>query len=265
MKYKIILVVGRSTLAIFASVLCLSTGTLVIAQAGAAASPATSVQDQPQGPPRHGDFRHHGLKLTDAQKAQLKTIRQGVHSQIQALRDDSSLAREDKRAKIQALNQSTRQQFLTVLTPEQQQAMPNRFNGRRGGGPGEFGPWGPGDRGPRGRVPGGGPGGPGPFARLGLSTDQEAKLKAIHQGTRSQIDAVRSDSSLTQEQRQAKIKTIFDGTMQQTLGILTPEQQQRFNEGRRGGPGRFGLRRRPGGPNGPVSPVGPGSAPPNKP
>lgn len=263
MKYKLIL-------AIFASVLCLSTGTPVSAQSGTVASPTGSVQDPPQGPQRRRGIDHQAMKLTDAQKAQLKTIRQGVRGQIEALRSDSSLSREDKRAKIRAINQGTRQQVLAVLTPEQQQAMQNRFKGRRDGGRGGVGPEGPGGRGPRGRGPGGpdgprGPGGPGALARLGLSADQQAKLQAIHQGTKSQIDAVRNDSSLTREQRQAKIKSIFDSTRQQTLGILTPEQQQKFGEGRRGGPGRFGPRGRRGGPGGRVGPDGSGNAPPVKP
>jgi Spy/CpxP family protein refolding chaperone len=249
MKYKIIP-------AIFAAVLFLSMGTLVKAQSGTVTSPAGSAQDPAPVRPRRGGINRDGLKPTDAQKAQLKTIRQGVRSQMQALRNDSSLSREDKRARIQALNQSMRQQFLTVLTPEQQQAMQNRINGRRGGGPGGAGPGGPGGRGPRGR----GPGGPGAFAGLGLSTDQQAKLQAIHQGNKGQIDAVRNDSSLPQEQREAKIKSIFDSTRQQTLAILTPEQQQKLREGRRGGPGRFGPGGQRGGRGGP-----PDGAPPINP
>jgi Spy/CpxP family protein refolding chaperone len=239
MKYKIIL-------AIFASVLCLSTGTLVSAQSGAAASPAASAQDQP----RRGDLRRGGPNLTDAQKAQLKTIRQSERSQIEALRNDSTLSREDMRAKIRAINENTRQQFLAVLTPEQQQALRNRFDGPRGFGPG--GPDGP-----------GGPGGPGALAGLGLSADQQAKLRAIHQSTKSQIDAARNDSSLTQDQREAKIKSIFDSSRQQTLAILTPEQQQKLRDGHPGGrPGGRGPRGRPGGP---VGPIGPPSAPPVQP
>ncbi len=263
MKYKIIP-------AIFASVLCLSTGTLVSAQAQAAASPATSVQDPPQDsprPPRRGEFNRDGLNLTDAQKAQLKTIRQSERSQIEALRNESALSREDMRAKIRAINQNTRQQFLAVLTPEQQQALKNRFKGPSNGERGGFGPGGPAGRGPRGGGPGGpaGPGGPGAFAGLGLSADQQSRLQAIHQGTKSQIEAVRNDSSLTQDQREAKIKPIFENSRQQALAILTPEQQQKLREGHRGGPGRFGGRGPRGRRGGPVGPNGPDGAPPAKP
>jgi Spy/CpxP family protein refolding chaperone len=241
MKYKV-------TLVILASVLCLSVASLVNAQSST--SPAVTAQD----PPQRRQFNREGMKLTDAQRAQLKSLRENQRSQIQALRKDSNLSREDLRAKVQAIRQSSRQQFLSMLTPEQQQALKSRFNGRREGGPGR------GDRGPRG----GGRGGPG-FARLGLSADQQAKLKEIHQGARNQIDAIRNDSSLTRDQRQAKVRSIRESIGQQANTILTSEQQQQLRERRRGGPGRFGPRGPRGGRRGPVGPNGPDSASPIKP
>ena len=85
----------------------------------------------------------------------------------------------------------------------------------------------------------------GPMARLNLTADQRAKLQPILQQQHQQVQAIRNDSSLTQQQKQEKIRTLRQSSMSQMQGILTPEQQQQMQQwqqnrrGRRGhGPGQ---------------------------
>jgi Spy/CpxP family protein refolding chaperone len=63
---------------------------------------------------------------------------------------------------------------------------------------------------------------------LNLSDDQKAQMKKIHQEAKAQIEAVNSDSSLSADQKQAKIHGIRQGSHKQVEAMLTPEQRQKM-------------------------------------
>ena len=225
----------RKMILLLASLLVLGAGHLVGAQTPVdPANPSAGVQDRGRGPGRRGGFDRPRPNLTADQKAKLKSLRQGVRQQIEALRNDTTLSADDKKAKIRSLRESTRQQFQAVLTPEQQQLLQNARHKRverRGFGAG---------RGPRGA--------------LGLTADQRSQLETIHKSTRDQVSAIRSDATLSPEQKEAKLKSLFENSHQQLSTILTPEQQQKLQERHQRGPGRLGgrgLHRGPGGVGGP--------------
>jgi periplasmic protein CpxP/Spy len=62
------------------------------------------------------------LNLSDDQQAKLKPIFEDQHKQMEAIHSDSSLSREDRFSKMQALRQSTDAQIKGVLTEEQQKS-----------------------------------------------------------------------------------------------------------------------------------------------
>jgi Spy/CpxP family protein refolding chaperone len=68
---------------------------------------------------------------------------------------------------------------------------------------------------------------------LNLTDDQKAQMKKIHQDAKAQIEAVNSDSSLSADQKQAKIQGIRRQTHKQVESILTPEQKQQERAWRR--------------------------------
>lgn len=176
---------------------------------------AAIVQSPDQVQRRQGPRGMAGnLGLTDEQKTSLETIRRSESEQIRTIRSDASLSNEEKRARIREIQQSTRQQSQAVLTPEQQQILSSRGrgDGRRGADP-------------------------------GLTDDQKQSMQTIRQTEREQIEAVRNNSSLTDEERRSQIQSIRQNSRQQTRSILTPEQQQSIGS-RRGGFGG-GRRGRP--------------------
>lgn len=61
------------------------------------------------------------LNLTAEQKAKMQSIMQTAHEQTKAIRDDQSLSKQDKQAKIQQLHESMKSQVNAILTPDQQQ------------------------------------------------------------------------------------------------------------------------------------------------
>jgi Spy/CpxP family protein refolding chaperone len=71
------------------------------------------------------------------------------------------------------------------------------------------------------------------MANLNLTDDQKAQIKQIHEGMRSKVEAVNNDSSLSADQKQAKIQDLRRDTHEQVKKVLTPEQRKQFEENMR--------------------------------
>lgn len=112
----------------------------------APASPDTTPADGTQTPPpEHRRHMHPAfvlgeltekLTLTADQQKAVGAIIADNDGQLKALRSDDSIAREDKRAKMKTIIETSRGQIRAALTPAQQQifdAMPT--HGERGGKP----------------------------------------------------------------------------------------------------------------------------------
>lgn len=66
--------------------------------------------------------------------------------------------------------------------------------------------------------------------RLGLSSDQTAKLTTILQNRQQQIAAARADSSLAPHDRMAKVRGIRQDSESQINALLTPSQQKQYEQ-----------------------------------
>lgn len=88
----------------------------------------------------------------------------------------------------------------------------------------------PQDRGTAGAQPGQ-PGHPATVEdELQLTADQKAKLQPIIQDEMSQINSVRSDTTLSMEQKQAKVQQIKQTSFPKIQAVLTPEQQKKLSD-----------------------------------
>ena len=113
---------------------------------------------------------------------------------------------------------------------------------------------------PEGKRPEGGrPGGPGgrvsPEERmkkmtetLGLSEDQQTKIKAIFEGGREEMAKLRE---VPEDQRRAKFGEFMKAQNEKVLAVLTPEQQEKYKasiaeRAKQGGPGGPRGDRKPG-------------------
>ena len=72
------------------------------------------------GPEQELGWLSDKLKLTDDQKAKIKPILEDEHKQLSALREDTSLSREDKHAKAKQIHTSAYDQINPILTEQQQ-------------------------------------------------------------------------------------------------------------------------------------------------
>jgi Spy/CpxP family protein refolding chaperone len=71
------------------------------------------------------------------------------------------------------------------------------------------------------------------MANLNLTDDQKTQIKQIHEGMRSKVEAVNNDSSLSADQKEAKIRDLRRDTHEHVKKILTPEQRKQFEENMR--------------------------------
>ena len=71
------------------------------------------------------------------------------------------------------------------------------------------------------------------FAALHLTDDQKVQIKKIHQDAKGKADAIMSDGSLSDAQKQAKVKEIHRAARKQAHNVLTPEQREQLKANRR--------------------------------
>jgi periplasmic protein CpxP/Spy len=65
---------------------------------------------------------------------------------------------------------------------------------------------------------------------LNLSDDQKGKVLSIFQDEQKQMEALRSDNSVSREDRWSKMKQIHENTVSQIKGTLNPDQAKKFDE-----------------------------------
>jgi protein CpxP len=107
--------------------------TILVLLAAALTFAQTSQESQGPTPNKHAGMHHNGesadqhlqmlsekLNLTDDQKAKLSPILQDQMQRMKAVREDSSLSQEQKRAKMKSIHESLHDQISAVLKPEQQ-------------------------------------------------------------------------------------------------------------------------------------------------
>jgi len=63
---------------------------------------------------------------------------------------------------------------------------------------------------------------------LNLSSDQQSKIKPILENQQKQMQDLRADTSMSQQDRMGKMKEIRQSSMSQIKEVLTPDQQQKL-------------------------------------
>jgi Spy/CpxP family protein refolding chaperone len=66
--------------------------------------------------------------------------------------------------------------------------------------------------------------------RLGLSEEQQAQIKPLLEEEATQVQTLRDDSTLSRDERNAKLQELHESTYNRINGFLTPEQQQKHKE-----------------------------------
>lgn len=164
--------------------------------------------------------------LSADQRSRAEAIQQKLKSDIEAVLKDANLTAEQKREKVAQLTRDAHQAVLALLTPQQREAVQKyvaeNCGADRPGPP-------PGDRPGRPLPPGMGPG---PrlecltqaLDAIGASADQKAKINAIQEKLRADLEALRADSSLTPDQRRERARQLTGEATRAMQGVLTVDQ-----------------------------------------
>lgn len=196
-------------------------GIPAVAQTASTDQGSSTTATAPQYGKHHRGFhRGHGfqkmaekLNLSQQQQDQAKTIFQQTGEQAKAIRNDASLTADQKKEKMKALHESSQAQINGLLTPDQQKQFAElkaqgkqRMHDRKMA------------MGKR------------MAEKLNLSQQQQDQLKPIFEGSRQQAKAIWQDNSLTQDQKKEKMQALHESTQAQVNGILTPDQQQQWQQ-----------------------------------
>ena len=201
----------------------LSTALAIVLFVGASQAQTTESKDHPHRGHKQ-EMAMNNLNLTADQKAKLQAIRKEQKSEMQNLKKSGNLTPEQRKA----LHEKYRSQFAAVLTPAQQEQMKKqreewKEKAKEGKGFGKEG---------KGFGKKGNMGNQAAFFKkeLNLTADQETKLKSIFGEFRTKAQALRSNSSLSQEQKKEQMKSLMQQYMTQGRAVLTPEQAKKFDE-----------------------------------
>jgi Spy/CpxP family protein refolding chaperone len=168
------------------------------------------------------------LGLSEDQKTKIKPILEQNFKDMQALFSDKNLTRDQRRSKMQELRVKLHNQIKPLLTPEQNSKVADMWAAR-----GHRGKMGncrmtPGHHGKNFRMD--------PSKHLarmttcmGLSAEQQAKIKPLIEENYQQKQAVYADKTLTREQRRAKLQELRGKLHEEIKPLLTPEQLKKFD------------------------------------
>jgi len=66
--------------------------------------------------------------------------------------------------------------------------------------------------------------------KLDLTDDQQAKLKPILEDESTQMKTLHEDTSLTPEDKKAKMKELHESSTEKINAVLTPDQQSKWKQ-----------------------------------
>lgn len=207
---------------------------------------------QAQDSSKHRRMHDHAVKggqkfskeagITEAQKAEFKTINESFRTQAKAIHDNASLSKEQKKTQLGSLRKQQHEKMQSILTAEQKQKLAaaakehkgkkGKFEGRNGKGKiaGKEGR----EKGEKMRMKGDRPNPAKMKAELGLTDAQVSKMKANQTEFKAKADAIKADSKLSNEQKKEQFKALAEQRKKSMKSILTAEQLEKMKSGRKG-------------------------------
>ena len=164
------------------------------------------------------------LNLTADQQAQLKTIHENQRKDMEALKA-KSLTADQLKTERQELHKKYSTQMQTVLTPAQRDQMAKLRAERKQDGMAN-GKWKKGGQ-------GFGKKGAQLQKELDLTQAQKDQLSKMRAETRSQVQSIRNDQSLTQDQKKEKVQSLMKDQREKFKTVLTKEQLEKLEAARK--------------------------------
>lgn len=157
------------------------------------------------------------LKLSEAQKAQLKANREEFRAKMDQLKT-LSLTQAERKERKKALMAEQKAKMQNILTAQQKAQLQAKRN--EGGSKGTF----------QGKKRVHGDKQLMLKETLSLSDDQAAKLKAQHEELKQRKIAIKNDASLSNDAKKAKMRALKMEAAEQRKSILTADQVKGMRE-----------------------------------
>jgi Spy/CpxP family protein refolding chaperone len=191
------------------------------------AAQAQTTPDKHAGHKKEHNKSFDDLNLSADQKARLQSIREDFKKQSADLKNNSSLSAEQKQIRRKQLHQQFRSQMETVLTPAQKEQMAKNKTEWKEKNKGAKKDWK--KDGQNGNARGKGMQRGQDFQKeLGLTADQQQRMEQMRTDFKNKFSSLRSDNSLTQEQKKAKMQELMKQQNDSMKSILTPEQVKKM-------------------------------------
>ncbi len=175
------------------------------------------------------------LNLTNEQKEKMKAEKEILKKKLEELRGNTGMSAEDMKKNRLEIMKSHKETMKAILTPEQQDQVKEMKKEMKDEG---------------GKVRGEGRGeGRGQKMKdnfeeikqdLNLSADQSAKMKTLNEELKNNMQKIRDNTSLTQEQKKEQVKALMSSHKTSVDAILTAEQKTKLDAIRKEKGGRKG-------------------------
>lgn len=163
--------------------------------------------------PKHeGRGQFKSLNLTKEQQEKAAAINKEYRDGIQQLKkQEATITVADFKAKHKELQQIRRSQFENILTADQKNQLAKIKADRQKNRPAM-------KKGKGFKMD----------DQLGLSSEQTAKMKTLRDQTRKEIESIKNDKSLTDDQKKQQTIAAFKKQREEMKSVLTPEQQKKI-------------------------------------
>ena len=195
------------------------------------AAQAQTAPDKRQGHKKEHKMAFDNLNLSGDQKARLQSIREDFKKQSADLKNNTQLSAEEKKNQRKALQEQFRTQSAAVLTPAQKDQIAKMKAEWKEKNKNEKRDWKKDGQASVGKSKGMNRG-QGFQKELGLTTDQQQKMEQVRNDFRTKFTSLRSDNTLTQEQKKEKMRELRQQQQEQMKSILTPDQIQKMESTR---------------------------------
>lgn len=176
-----------------------------------------NAQTQRQSDPSQKEVREQSrksqfanLEMTQAQKDQMKKMREENQIQRDAIKNDKSLTEAQKSEKMKALHKSHKDGMNSILTQEQKEKMKTQMKNN------------PSQKGVREHNR------KSQHANLDLTQAQKDQMKKMREENKVQRDAIKNDQNLTEAQKSEKMKALHKSHKDGMSTILTKEQKEKM-------------------------------------
>ena len=178
---------------------------------------ASQAQDRKER--QHHGKRHHKemlskeLNFSEDQKKQLKDVNAEVRKQLAELKKNDNITVKEYRNRKETIRKEHQQKMQALLTPEQTAKMEKMKEEKQVKAK---------ERNQRKLE--------GMKTKLNLSDEQVSKLKSSHEAFATKAKEIRSNQSLTSDQRKEQFKALAEKRKEEAKSIFTSEQLEKMKE-----------------------------------